>query len=444
MGHRSTEWCPRCGTSISAHELVGNYEDRSDPSLFVRFPLARPAGRVASRLDDDAVDAAGERRRGRQPRGRVRAAAGRRVVGGRPGAGRGVRRARSAAPSSSAFATRGRSTTWRPPRGRAPGYPLGGRLARGGDRDRPHRARLRRRGLRARPRVHELPVLMPVDEAGRFYTGLRLAARARARGRPPSRSSSTWASAGSSSRAGEIEHRFPFCWRCHTPLIFRIADDWFIAVDELRPKLHRRQRDREVDARSTSASAWTTGSGTWATGTSPAGATSACRSRSTPAQCGHLTVVGSKAELARARHGRRSTGWRSCTGPGSTRSRSVARPAGTRACGASRRSGTSGSTPGSCPFSTLGWENAEWVESGYATGASDGLSGADLPDHAYWETWFPADWVSEMREQIRLWFYSQLFMSVALDRPCAVPRGARLREDARRARAARCTARGGT
>ncbi|MGH3020868.1 MAG: DUF5915 domain-containing protein, partial [Gaiellaceae bacterium] len=39
---------------------------------------------------------------------------------------------------------------------------------------------------------------------------------------------------------------------------------------------------------------------------------------------------------------------------------------------------------------------------------------ADLPDHAYWETWFPADWVSEMREQIRLWFYSQLFMSVAL------------------------------
>ena len=32
----------------------------------------------------------------------------------------------------------------------------------------------------------------------------------------------------------------------------------------------------------------------------------------------------------------------------------------------------------------------------------------------YWETWFPADWVSEMREQIRLWFYSQFFMSVAL------------------------------
>ncbi len=39
LGHRSTEWCPRCGTSISAHELHGHYEDRHDPSLYVRFPL---------------------------------------------------------------------------------------------------------------------------------------------------------------------------------------------------------------------------------------------------------------------------------------------------------------------------------------------------------------------------------------------------------------------
>jgi isoleucyl-tRNA synthetase len=69
---------------------------------------------------------------------------------------------------------------------------------------------------------------------------------------------------------------------------------------------------------------------------------------------------------------------------------------------------------GIVPFSTLGWNNPEWIEGGYATGASRGLSGADLPDHAYWEKWFPADWVSEMREQIRLWFYSQLFMAVAL------------------------------
>jgi isoleucyl-tRNA synthetase len=69
---------------------------------------------------------------------------------------------------------------------------------------------------------------------------------------------------------------------------------------------------------------------------------------------------------------------------------------------------------GIVPFSTLGWHNDEFVPGGYGTGAARGLTTADLPDEAYWEKWFPADWVSEMREQIRLWFYSQLFMSVVL------------------------------
>jgi isoleucyl-tRNA synthetase len=70
---------------------------------------------------------------------------------------------------------------------------------------------------------------------------------------------------------------------------------------------------------------------------------------------------------------------------------------------------------GIVPFSTLGWQNPEWIPEGYATGAAKGLTRADLPDHAYWEKWFPAQWVTEMREQIRLWFYSLLFMSVVLD-----------------------------
>src|SRR5499427_480789 len=44
LGHRATEWCPRCGTSISQHELIGSYVDRADPSLFVRFPLLERPG----------------------------------------------------------------------------------------------------------------------------------------------------------------------------------------------------------------------------------------------------------------------------------------------------------------------------------------------------------------------------------------------------------------
>jgi isoleucyl-tRNA synthetase len=70
---------------------------------------------------------------------------------------------------------------------------------------------------------------------------------------------------------------------------------------------------------------------------------------------------------------------------------------------------------GIVPFATLGWHNETFVEAGYAAGAGVGVTIADLPDHAHWERWYPADWVSEMREQIRLWFYSILFMGVVLD-----------------------------
>ena len=45
-GHRSTEWCPRCGTSLSQHELsqAGVHQDREDPALSVRLPLVDRPG----------------------------------------------------------------------------------------------------------------------------------------------------------------------------------------------------------------------------------------------------------------------------------------------------------------------------------------------------------------------------------------------------------------
>jgi hypothetical protein len=59
-GHRSTQWCPRCGTSLSKHEQAGeeNYVELEHPSLFVRFPL----------LDARASRSSS----GRRPRGRCR------------------------------------------------------------------------------------------------------------------------------------------------------------------------------------------------------------------------------------------------------------------------------------------------------------------------------------------------------------------------------------
>jgi isoleucyl-tRNA synthetase len=131
-----------------------------------------------------------------------------------------------------------------------------------------------------------------------------------------------------------------------------------------------------------------------------------------PCPCGHLNVIGSRAELEA-----RATG-------GLDQLEELRRPwidavpVRCDACGEPvtriPEVGDVWLDAGIVPFSTLGWENDTFVPEGFGTGAARGLTTADLPDRTAWEEWFPADWVSEMREQIRLWFYSQLLMSVAL------------------------------
>ena len=37
-------YCPRCGTALSSHEVALGYQDVDDPSVYVRFPLARRPG----------------------------------------------------------------------------------------------------------------------------------------------------------------------------------------------------------------------------------------------------------------------------------------------------------------------------------------------------------------------------------------------------------------
>jgi isoleucyl-tRNA synthetase len=43
-GHRVVPYCARCGTALSSHEVSQGYEDVEDPSIYVRFPVTRPAG----------------------------------------------------------------------------------------------------------------------------------------------------------------------------------------------------------------------------------------------------------------------------------------------------------------------------------------------------------------------------------------------------------------
>ena len=131
-----------------------------------------------------------------------------------------------------------------------------------------------------------------------------------------------------------------------------------------------------------------------------------------PCECGHLNVIGSRQELeARAVRGLAQL-------------QELHRPwidevvIRCEACEQEVRRipevGDAWLDAGIVPLSTLGWQSPAYLPGGNGTGAAAGLTNADLPDHAYWEQWFPANWISEMREQIRLWFYSISFMSVTL------------------------------
>ena len=428
-GHRSTEWCPRCGTSISQHELIGSYVDRADPSLFVRFPLVDRPGEsiviwtttpwtlpanVAAAVNPDA-------QYGRRANGEWVAAAlypdeqleeqkpGSELVGWRyrgpfdelaPGAAVDHR----VIPWDEVSLEDGTGIVHIAPGAGTEDFELS--------------------------REHDLPVLMPVDESARFYDeygwlhGLSTVEAAE-------QIIGNLEEKGVLVEAGLHKHRYPECWRCHTPLIFRIADDWFISVRTLRQQMLDANADVEwtPEYMGKRMDDWLHNMGDW----------NISRRRYYglplpfyPCSCGHLNVIGSRAELEERALG------------GLDQLEELRRPWIDRvpiaclACGEPveriKEVGDVWLDAGIVPFSTLGWQNETWIPEGNATGAAKGLTTADLPDNDYWETWFPADWVSEMREQIRLWFYSQLLHVRRADRARAVRAGARLREDARRER----------
>jgi isoleucyl-tRNA synthetase len=408
-GHRSTQWCPRCGTSLSQHEQAGeqNYQELEDPSLYIRFPLLEREGEslvvwtttpwtlpanVAAAVKPDAeyglrdglwrLAVSGEEYE--------HVARGEELVGlhytgpfdDLPAA---VKEHR-VIPWDDVSLTEGTGIVHIAPGAGTEDFELA--------------------------RIHELPVVVPIDESGRMLPGYGLLE-------------------GLSTdevedvviedlrerellvEAGRITHRYPICWRCKTPLLFRVVDDWFISSEPARQEL----LDANATVEWTPAfyskrmDDWLRNMGDWNI--------SRKRYFGLPlpfypcGDCGLLNVVGSRAELEER------------AVSGLDQLQELHRPwidnvpITCEGCEKEVRRipevGDAWLDAGIVPFSTLGWENPEWVEHGYATGASQGLSGADLPDQSYWEQWFPADWISESREQIRLWFYSMLFMSVTLE-----------------------------
>jgi isoleucyl-tRNA synthetase len=410
LGHRSTVWCPRCGTSISQHEVFsGEYREIEHPSLHVRFPLRDREGEalaiwtttpwtlpanVAAAVNPDAEYVLRKDgtwvARALDPEARaVRVARGEELVGleydgpfDRVPAQEGVRH--RVIPWDDVSLTEGTGIVHIAPGAGTEDFELS--------------------------RVHDLPVLAPLDEAGRMLPGFGFDGLSTDEVAQPV--VDDLERRGLLLDARTIVHRYPTCWRCGTPLVFRVVDDWFISCDEIRqPMLDANAKVEWTPAfYSKRMDDWLRNMGDW----------NISRKRYFglplpfyPCEaCETLTVIGSREELEER------------AVSGLEQLQELHRPwidevtIACSGCGAAVRRisevGDAWLDAGIVPLSTLGWENPEYVPGGYATGAGRGLTSADLPDHAYWEQWFPADWVSEMREQIRLWFYSISFMSVAL------------------------------
>jgi isoleucyl-tRNA synthetase len=90
-------------------------------------------------------------------------------------------------------------------------------------------------------RKYGLPVLVPVDKAGRFT-----AAAGRYAGRHVFEANADvardLAAAGAVIATGKVVHSYPTCWRCHGPVIFLATEQWFLRID------HDRLRDRSLSA----------------------------------------------------------------------------------------------------------------------------------------------------------------------------------------------------
>ncbi len=410
QGHRSTVWCPRCGTSISQHEVFsGEYRELEHPSLFVRFPLKDRDGEalatwtttpwtlpanVAAAVNPDAEY--GLTQAGvwwavalKPDETFVRTARGEELAGleyegpfdDLPAQEGVVHRV---IPWNDVALDEGTGIVHIAPGAGAEDFELS--------------------------RIHDLPVLAPLDESGRMLPGFGFDGLSTDEVEQPV--IDDLERRGLLFEAGRIVHRYPTCWRCSTPLVFRVVDDWFISAEEIRQPM----LDANATVEWTPAfyakrmDDWLRNMGDWNI--------SRKRYFGLPlpfypcGECGTLTVIGSRAELEK----RALSGLEQLQELHRPWIDEV--PIACSGCGVEVRRipevGDAWLDAGIVPLSTLGWENVEHVPHGYATGAGEGLTTADLPDHAYWEQWFPADWVSEMREQIRLWFYSISFMAVTL------------------------------
>ncbi len=207
-------------------------------------------------------------------------------------------------------------------------------------------------------------------------------------------------------------HRYPECWRCHTPLVFRLVDEWFVNMgqtyDKPREELTEEEKtaslryqmmdvvsqirwlpafgyDREMD--------WLRNMHDWMISKKRYWGLALpiweCEA------CGHFDVMGSEEELEE----RAIEGWQEFRGHTPHRPWVDTVKIACSQCGGK--------------VSRIPDVGNPWLDAGIVA-----LSTLQhRTDRAYWEKWFPADFITEsFPGQFRNWFYSLLAMSTALER----------------------------
>ncbi|NLD42179.1 MAG: isoleucine--tRNA ligase [Chloroflexi bacterium] len=238
-----------------------------------------------------------------------------------------------------------------------------------------------------------LPVVAPLEEEGHFVEGfgwltgmhvedVREPIFARLRDK------------GLLYRVADVTHRYPVCWRCKTELVFRLVDEWFISMDELRHDMMEVTKqirwipafglERELD--------WLRNMHDWMISKKrywglalPFWTCDACH---------HYEVIGDEVELRE----RAVAGWAEFQGHTPHRPYVDAVKIACPRCGEQMSRVPDVGNPwldaGIVPFSTLSYRQ----------------------DREYWEEWFPAHWISEsFPGQFRNWFYSLLAMSTVIE-----------------------------
>ncbi len=238
-----------------------------------------------------------------------------------------------------------------------------------------------------------LAVVAPVDEFGVYLPGYDWLSGQNA-AEVGQEIAENLAQKGLLYRPQNYKHRYPTCWRCGTELIFRLVDEWFISMKDLRYEIMEVVRqitwipafglDRELD--------WLRNMDDWMISKKRYWGL-ALPIYDCP-QCGTFEVIGSEHELQE----RAVTGWQEFHGHSPHRPWVDAVKIHCKNCGTEvsriKDVGNPWLDAGIVPFSTMHYRT----------------------NKAYWEQWFPADFVSEsFPGQFKNWFYSMLVMSTVME-----------------------------